>query len=443
MADRTIGRITDMAEKKAVFIILLWVMFFLAGCKGVISDNMIKTATAPQIEPDYNGVTIPPNIASMNFMVREKGNRFLAVAESGNGEYRIKIRSCNGKICFHSGAWRKLTEKSKGDRIIIRIYSSEGKGETVTEYEPLYFYVAPEPVDPYLAYRLIFPGYYCWSDMRIVQRCVEDFSESSIIENQVLDMNCINCHSFSSNRADRFLIHVRGSKGGTYVVTDANITRRDLKIDPMPGSATYPSWHPSSRYIAFSSNQVRQTFYAHHSKCIEVFDLVSDIIIYDLEKNNIIMVKDKDTTKYLETFPGWSPDGKYLYFCRALHNVSEPWRGPEKMELVKYSLVRVPFDPETGLYGAVEMVYDAASEGKSVSFPRISPDGKYLVLTMADYGTFPNWHREADLYIINLQNGEAKKMDINSNETESWHEWSSNGKWIIFSSKRLDGRSTR
>ena len=80
---------------------------------------------------------------------------------------------------------------------------------------------------------------------------------------------------------------------------------------------------------------------------------------------------------------------------------------------------------------------------KSASFPRISPDGKYLVFTLADYGTFPIWHREADLYLLNLQSNIVKKMDINSDETESYHSWSVNGNWLVFSSKRADGRSAR
>ncbi len=428
---------------KVIQPVFLVILLLLAGCEAMTNENFQKINSLPVIEPDYINVTIPPNIAPLNFIVRENGRRFFVVAESEKGDYKIKIRSGNGKICFPMKKWRKLTRNSMGGRITVRIFLSGEQDKITKEYQPFSFYVAPEPVDSYLAYRLIYPGYYCWSNLRIVQRCVENFSEKSIIENQVLDMNCINCHSFCNNRPDRFMVHVRGSKGGTYVVSDGKIERKDLKIDPMPGSATYPSWHPSGKYIAFSSNQVRQTFYANPSKSIEVFDLVSDLIIYNMEKNSITMVRDDDTTKYLETFPCWSDDGRYLYFCRAPQNVEEPWRDPEKMELIKYSLVRVPFNPETGVYGKTEMVYDAAAEGKSVSFPRVSPDGNFIVFTLAAHGTFPIWHREADLYILNLQTGELKKMDINSEETESWHEWSSNGRWLVFSSKRLDGRSSR
>jgi dipeptidyl aminopeptidase/acylaminoacyl peptidase len=89
------------------------------------------------------------------------------------------------------------------------------------------------------------------------------------------------------------------------------------------------------------------------------------------------------------------------------------------------------------------MVFDAAAINKSVSFPRISPDGKKLVFTLHDFGTFPIWHPEADLYILDLETGISGKMALNSDLTESYHTWSHNGKWLVFSSKRSDGRSTR
>ena len=311
------------------------------------------------------------------------------------------------------------------------------------EYNPVYMNVSDDPIDPYLVYRLIYPGYYSWSHIKIVQRSIESFEEKSLFDNEIMEKNCANCHSFNRNSADRFMMHIRGSLGGTYFYEDGKVTRIEPKIDAMPGGATYPSWHPGGRYVAFSSNQVRQSFYSIPEKSIEVFDLVSALVVYDRKNNETISVTDRDTTKYLQTFPSWSPDGKYLYFCRAPQYISGS--NPELEQIMKthYDLARKSFDPESRSFGETEIVFNASGINKSVSFPRISPDGKYLVFTLSDYGTFPIWHQEADLYLLDLQSGRSQKMNLNSDKTESYHTWSLNGKWLVFSSKRLDGRSAR
>jgi dipeptidyl aminopeptidase/acylaminoacyl peptidase len=145
----------------------------------------------------------------------------------------------------------------------------------------------------------------------------------------------------------------------------------------------------------------------------------------------------------MSTFPSWSPDGRYLYYCRALQVINPDNPELEQIKNTRYNLVRREFFADSVSFGPPEVILNAADSGKSASFPRISPDGSLLLYTLADYGTFPIWHREADLYIMDLSNGSSEVMNINSDETESYHTWSSNGRWIVFSSKRADGRSAR
>jgi hypothetical protein len=417
-------------------------IFCLVSCNSGKDENIIKINRKPLIEPDYTDVTIPPNIAPMNFAISEKGDYFRITAESRITGYQINVKSSDGIIIFREKSWRKMVNESLGDTIKFRVFASK-KGGVTEEYNTFYMIVAREKIDPYLVYRLIYPGYYSWSNIRIVQRSVESFWEKSIIENQILEKNCANCHSFNNNNADRFMIHIRGSLGGTYFVDDGKITRTDPKIDIMPGGATYPSWHPGGRYMAFSSNQVRQSFYSLPEKKIEVYDLVSSLILYDRKENEIISIRDKDTTRCLQTFPSWSPDGKYLYFCSAPQYKSGTNPDLEELKHTHYNLLRKSFDAETRLFGESEIIFNAAELNKSVSFPRVSPDGKYLVFTLADYGTFPIWHREADLYILNMLSGISSRMKLNSDETESYHTWSSNSKWLVFSSRRMDTRTGR
>ncbi len=423
--------------------ILIFGLLFCFSCNTIINENTREMNRKPVIEPDYSDVTIPPNIAPMNFCIKEEGSSFKVIASSAASGYQIKIKSRNGIIRFPEKSWKKLLKDCYGDKIEIRILSYKKDKRVLEEYNPVYMYVSDDPIDPYLVYRLIYPGYYSWSHIKIVQRSIESFEEESLIDNQIMEKNCANCHSFNRNSADRFLIHIRGSLGGTYFVENGTITRTDPKIDAMPGGATYPSLHPDGRYVAFSSNQVRQSFYSIPEKSIEVFDLVSALILYDRKTNEIISITDRDTTKYLQTFPSWSPDGKYLYFCRARQLISGTNPELEQIKKTHYDLARKSFDPETRSFGETEIVFNASEINKSVSFPRISPNGKYLVFTLHDYGTFPIWHKEADLYLLDLQSGVVNKMNVNSDKTESYHTWSLNGRWLVFSSKRLDGRSAR
>jgi Tol biopolymer transport system component len=140
----------------------------------------------------------------------------------------------------------------------------------------------------------------------------------------------------------------------------------------------------------------------------------------------------------MDTFMEWSPDGKFLYFCRA-PQIGEDY----DYKQIKYNLFRVPFYVETRSFGEAEMIFDASLINKSISFPRISPNGKFLVFTLFDYGTFSIWHKEADLYLIELENFKTSKLGLNSDFADSYHSWSSNGKWLVFSSKRGDGLTAR
>ena len=76
--------------------------------------------------------------------------------------------------------------------------------------------------------------------------------------------------------------------------------------------------------------------------------------------------------------------------------------------------------------------------------PRISYDGKFLLYTLSDYGCFPIWHPEADLWMMNLESGKTYPLsETNSENSESFHNWNLNSRWILFTSRRDDGLYTQ
>lgn len=417
-------------------LLLLIPAMITAGCDRIEISKANLAGREPVIEPDYSGVTIPENIAPMNFRITEQGKYFVINITSSRGIDQT-LKSSDGKVIFPLRLWRKLLYQTKDGSLEFEIISKD-KGNKLIKYDPFRMYVKPDKLDPWLCYRILYPGYESWSEMQIMLRSTESFREMPFVENQLLDGNCMNCHSFYQNKPEKFLIHIRGSKGGTYFFDGNSLTRRMLRTENMKANVVYPSWHPSGRYVAFSSNRTVQSFHMIRGKNIEVTDLYSSLILYDLEKNAVFDTNNRDSIKFMETYPFWSPDGMFLYYCRT-PQVSEEF----DYSRIKYDLYRRRFNPVNGKFDEAELVFNASEIDKSVSFPSISPDGRFLVFTLHNYGTFSIWHREADLFMLDLQTMKCKRMDLNSDETESYHSWSANSKWLVFSSKRLDGLTAR
>ena len=108
-------------------------------------------------------------------------------------------------------------------------------------------------------------------------------------------------------------------------------------------------------------------------------------------------------------------------------------------------MLRLAFEPATGALGETrDTLYNVHTEGRSAKFPRVSPDGKYLLYTLSDYGNFSIWHKDADLYMLDLTTGAIDSLPgVNSSDVESYHSWSRNSRWFVFASRRLDGLFTR
>jgi dipeptidyl aminopeptidase/acylaminoacyl peptidase len=188
-------------------------------------------------------------------------------------------------------------------------------------------------------------------------------------------------------------------------------------------------------------NITNEVVHTRNRNVVEVVDEASDVVVYDVNAHEIVTSDVLSSEESFETFPTFSPDGRSLFFCSA--EAVEPM--PAKFREAKYSLCRVDFNPEDCLFGTkVDTLYNARMEGRSVSFPRISPDGRFLVFALSEYGNFSIWHKDADLYSVDLKTGEISSMEaLNSDDVESYHSWSGNSRWLVFSSRRDDGLYTK
>ena len=431
---------------RKILYILLGLMG-LTACTETVSDATQENIL-PQIYPDYTGVTIPVNIAPLCFnMADETALRIDAVVtDSHGGSLHAQGEE---SVDFDLDEWHGLLAQYRGDSLSVVVSAKYEDGWHT--YKPFSIYVSPDSIDYGLCYRLIEPGYEVWSKMGIYERDLSSFEERPLIENTQFE-GCVNCHSF--NRADPkdMSLHIRGPHGATLLRQDYGpVTAYNTRTDHTLGLCVYPYWHPSGRYIAYSTNTTNQLFHSAGRNRVEVFDTASDLQVYDVEKNELLLSPLLKQDSVYETYPVFSADGRSLYFCaaRALPE------GSHQLDSIRYSLCRIDFDPATGTFGdQIETVVDAASQQKSVSFPRPSYDGRFLCYTLSDYGQFSIWHHEADLWLLDLRSekGEVKSEKLaaarpmdgaNSKDTESFHNWSTNSRWLVVSSRRDDGLFTR
>jgi Tol biopolymer transport system component len=232
------------------------------------------------------------------------------------------------------------------------------------------------------------------------------------------------------------VFHLREFYPGTILFQGNKIEKLNTKAGKMFGNAAFPYWHPSKKYIAFSVNRVNQIFHAIGTFRAAAIDMKSDIFVYDIENNKMLSSPVLSAAGKFETFPCFSPDGLKLYYCSA-----DSVKMPQKFDKTRYSLCSVSFNPLTGEFGEkADTLISGPAINKSISIPRVSPDGRFLIFCMADYGAFPSYNPEANLYLLDLNSRKYKPLEIlNSNSVESWHSWSSTGRWIVFSSRRGNG----
>ena len=420
----------------------------LVSCRQVsVPQQYTESNMLPKIYPEYFDVTVPVNIAPLSFelllKVDEAVTRF-----SAEGDDIV----CGGvKACPDIEEWKSLTAKAKGKDIKVEVFVR--KDGNWLRFMPFSIHVSPDSIDAYMSYRLISPSFVAYEELTLNQRCLENYDERVMVDNMLCSTEsggqCVNCHNYQQYNPDRMQFHARQNHGGTVIVYDGKVEKVNMANDSLISAGVYPSWHPTLPLIAYSTNKTMQSFHTTDINKIEVLDAESDLVVYDVEHHEVMSIeKGRDE---FEIFPFWAPDGKYLYYCSAhfeyandsVDAVEVTMRAKE----LKYNIYRKSFDPGSMAFGERELVFDAAGMNKSATLPRISPDGRWLLFTLGEWGCFHIWHRDADLWMIDLQgepgDSAVAAEPINSDNTESYHSWSSNGKWVVFSSRRNDGVFTR
>lgn len=422
------------------------IITLLCSCGKKVPTDAERQVTRVEITPNSDGAVVPPNIAPLNFRIMEDGDDYVTRLYNDNGD---EIVAGGKDVDIDVDEWHALLKSTAGKTLHTDVYVKRN-GKWLL-FPTLNNNVAKEDIDPFITYRLIEPGYVSYNTIEIMQRDITCFDESVVYANKGQSEGnkgqCVNCHTPRQYNKDGYsMFHVRQNLGGTVIVKNGKPVKVTLKTDSAISAGVYPAWHPTERLIAYSVNKTGQLFHTRNSQKIEVFDAGSDLILYDFDKNEMYTVSDSKFD--METFPTWSPDGRTLYYANAHLPISSDSLFKSvvnvNFERIKYDLVCRSFDPKTRQFGPQQMVYECSKMGKSANMPRVSPDGRYLLFGMADFGNFHIWHHSADLYMMDLSTKQVSPLkEMNSPAVEAYHTWSSNGRWIVFSTRRDDGNYTR
>ncbi len=389
----------------------------------------------PTLSPYTYGTIIPPDIAPLNFIIKENGERFF-VSISKNGESGIEIASPAPAITIPPGKWRELLRTAKSFPIGITVYCYANK--TWRRYETMWDTVGGDSIDRYIVYRKI-PVCKDWNYMGLYERDIQDFKERMVFHNRNNGV-CFHCHSFRNNDANDMVLEFRSKTVGTPMLLGTmrngknSLRAVNTKTAFSTGKVGFTSWHPTSDILAFSMNRFEMLFNSAGKEPREVFDAEGDVALFDFDLNKVIASPYLSQKDRIETMPEWSKDGRFLYFCSA------PQLPEKQYREVQCDLMRIAFDPVTRQWGLLDTVLTAQKAGGSILQPKCSPDGLSLLVSIAAYSDFPIDKVGSRLGLIDIKTSALRILYFGRRWKDGWHSWSSNGHWIVFNSKRMNGR---
>ena len=416
-------------------ILTFFLLLAFASCSKSPKDVKM-TDSYPPIYPDYIGVTVPVGIAPLNFNFLDEDIDGIDVVAKGSKSGELHVSG--DWADFEIDRWHKLTENNRGGKITFTVCVE--KNSQWIQYKDFDVYVSNDTLDEWgLTYRRIAPGYEKGGDMGIYQRSISTFDEYAIVTKTLVPGFCMNCHTANRTNPNRATMQIRGDGGGTMLLKDGELEFIDTKTPETKAAGSYSYWHPDGNYCAISTNSVHQAFFTGTGQRLEVFHTFSDVEIWDVRSNQLIL-SPLLRTEDLEIFPAFSHDGKWLYY-----STSKSCNVPYEYEKVKCSVCRVAFDAERGMLGEqVDTLLNGPSTGLSYTLVRPSYDGRWLMYTVSSRGNFPVCQDDADLWLMDMRTGACKELKVlNSKWAESFHNWSENSHWFVYSSKKDDGLYAR
>ncbi|MCC7174271.1 MAG: tetratricopeptide repeat protein [Bryobacterales bacterium] len=420
------------------------------------------TAQAPPpsltVEYPLDGSIFPPEITAPEF--RWHGSASAAswqieVAFSG-GAPGIRAVASDRRWTPDPPLWEEIKKRSTEGAATFTVTSSSGARDQVrfsTSRHPAgapIFYrqvpLMPSEVEPGVIKPLA-PGAIPLISWKL--RYLDEPRSRQVLEGL---HSCTNCHSFSRDGKTLGMdLDGPENEKGTYAIATVSprMTIRNEDVitwnsfsGKTPGSSTIgflSQMSPDGRYAVSTVNEEVYVSNFKDYRFLQVFYPTRGILAwYDRSTQEIKPLPGADDPRYVHTDAVWSPDGKYLVFARAeakdAYTPGKPmaeYPNDPNETPIQYDLYRIPFNKGRG--GRAEPIRGASANGMSNSFPKISPDGRWIVYVQARNGQL--LRPDGQLYIVPASGGEARRMRANTPLMNSWHSFSPNGRWLVFSSK--------
>lgn len=450
-------------KRKNSWISLISIVVIIAGIIPGFQSCKKNIKTINILYP-FEGTLYPKDIAPPNFVWNENNpevNNWLVTLKSGENIIdKFNVKETRWKPS--SKIWGEITQTFNQEYTVI----IEGMNKRKVSEEKVSFSISEDAVEAPIFFRSVpLPFKFARENMKKLLWHFGSVSTESkphrIMQNIPV---CANCHSFSDDGKTIGMDVDAMNDKGAYVITDFEKETKftNDKIiawdKSQNGAFTYgllSKMSPDGRYSLSTLNDC-EIFIAQNDLEISqlFFPFKGILMAYDRLEDSFFPLPGACDTNFVQTNPIWTPDSKNILFARArakhfnesgIHHGSTP--KPKDRErykkfernyisrdsLFKYDIYTVPFNDGKG--GIATPLEGASENGMSNYFPRISPDGKWIVYTQAE--SFMFLQKDSKLWIIPAEGGEARMLKCNQDKMNSWHSWSPNSKWLVYSTKKF------
>jgi Flp pilus assembly protein TadD len=439
----------------------------LIGCEREVSIRAIRAAvadaSAPRLQITYpqEGTLFPPEIVAPTFEWKDEtphADRWYVVVRAGAEPLRETVDAPRWRPSEED--WKRIKQSSaeRDAEVLVAGVRAADPGQVVSS-AVVHFRTSKDPVSDSILYREVpLPFLKAVRDPSRIRWRFGTIDEESgppiVLQNLPV---CGNCHSFADNGSVLGLDVDYGNDKGAYailpvskhmVMDDAKIiTWSDYRRED--GELTFgllSRVSPTGRYVV-STVKDRSVFVAVPDLMFSqlFFPIKGILVVYDRTTKTFSALPGADDPRFVQTNAAWSPDGKEIVFARAKAYHAE--RIEQKNAVLvdkrdvpeftverkpfRYDLYRIPFHDGKG--GTAEPLQGASDDGMSNFFPKYSPDGKWIVFCKAK--SYMLLQPDSELYIVPAAGGVARRLRYNTPRMNSWHSWSSNSRWLVFSSK--------